>query len=111
MHIGAYDFTRFTPLGHRRLFRWFDELASGMQGGPIYSGIHVLRSLFLVLSDRSRPRAALRLAALLITHPLRHLAVSGFLKSRNQRALQQLRVVILHRRFQQEYQRSFHAVE
>jgi hypothetical protein len=73
VHMGAYDFTRFTPLGHRRLFRWFDELASGMQGGPIYSAIHLTRSLFLALSDRSRPRAALRLVALLLTYPLRHL--------------------------------------
>ena len=22
VHMGAYDFTRFTPIGHRRLFRW-----------------------------------------------------------------------------------------
>ena len=73
VHMGAHDFTRFTPLGHRRLFRWFDELASGMQGGPIYSGIHLLKSLLLALSDRSRPRAALHLVALLLTYPMRHL--------------------------------------
>ena len=34
VHAGAYDFTRWTPLGHRRLFRWFDEIDSGAAGGP-----------------------------------------------------------------------------
>jgi SAM-dependent methyltransferase/uncharacterized protein YbaR (Trm112 family) len=34
VHEGAHDFTRFTHLGHRRLFRRFDELDSGAVGGP-----------------------------------------------------------------------------
>jgi SAM-dependent methyltransferase len=34
VHEGAYDFTRFTHLGHRRLLRRFDEIASGPTGGP-----------------------------------------------------------------------------
>ena len=34
VHGGRYDFTRFTHLGHRRLFRWFDEIASGAVCGP-----------------------------------------------------------------------------
>jgi SAM-dependent methyltransferase len=29
VHAGAYDFTRFTWLGHRRLFRKFEEIKSG----------------------------------------------------------------------------------
>ncbi|WP_207537003.1 methyltransferase domain-containing protein [Sabulicella rubraurantiaca] len=29
VHMGAYDFTRFTPIGHRRLFRAYDEVAAG----------------------------------------------------------------------------------
>jgi hypothetical protein len=32
-----------------------------------------LKSLFLALSDKSRPRAALHLVALLLTYPMRHL--------------------------------------
>ncbi len=31
---GRYDFTRFTHLGHRRLFRRFDEIDSGAVCGP-----------------------------------------------------------------------------
>lgn len=34
VHMGAFDFTRFSHLGHRRLFRKFEELKSGPSGGP-----------------------------------------------------------------------------
>jgi SAM-dependent methyltransferase len=34
VHLGRYDFTRFTYLGHRRLFRNFVEIDSGAAGGP-----------------------------------------------------------------------------
>jgi SAM-dependent methyltransferase len=34
VHMGPYDFTRFTHSGHRRLFREFEEVASGPVGGP-----------------------------------------------------------------------------
>lgn len=34
VHMGEYDFTRFTRSGHRWLFREFDELDSGMATGP-----------------------------------------------------------------------------
>jgi SAM-dependent methyltransferase len=73
VHMGAHDFTRFTYLGHRRLFRYFDEIESGMHGGPVYSAIHVLRSVLLDLSDKPRTRAVLRLATLIFTYPLRYL--------------------------------------
>lgn len=34
VHGGRYDFTRFTYLGHRRLFRRFEEIDSGAVCGP-----------------------------------------------------------------------------
>ena len=34
IHMGRYDFTRYTHSGHRRLFRRFEEIASGPVGGP-----------------------------------------------------------------------------
>ena len=34
VHLREYDFTRFTFLGHRRLFRGFEELYSGISCGP-----------------------------------------------------------------------------
>lgn len=34
VHLGRYDFTRFTHLGHRRVFRKFEEISSGAVCGP-----------------------------------------------------------------------------
>jgi SAM-dependent methyltransferase len=34
VHMGRHDFTRFTHLGHRRLFRRFTEIESGAACGP-----------------------------------------------------------------------------
>lgn len=34
VHMGRYDFARFTHSGHRRLFRYFAEIRSGPVGGP-----------------------------------------------------------------------------
>lgn len=34
VHAGRYDFVRFSHLGHRRLFRHFDEIESGPSCGP-----------------------------------------------------------------------------
>lgn len=34
VHGREYDFARYTLLGHRRLFRYFDEIRSGMSLGP-----------------------------------------------------------------------------
>ena len=34
VHLGKYDFHRFTHLGHRRLFRYFTEIESGAVCGP-----------------------------------------------------------------------------
>jgi SAM-dependent methyltransferase len=34
VHEGAYDFTRFTELGHRWLWRHFEEIKRGVIGGP-----------------------------------------------------------------------------
>ena len=34
VHGGRYDFARFTHLGHRRLFRMFEEIDSGAGVGP-----------------------------------------------------------------------------
>jgi SAM-dependent methyltransferase len=77
VHMGAYDFTRFTYLGHRRLFRMFDEIESGACGGPGYSAIHILRNLVIGITDNRRARAILKLTMLLLTYPLRH--IDGFL--------------------------------
>jgi len=48
VHMQQYDFTRFTHLGHRRLFRYFKEISSGPVAGPgtalAWSYLYFLRS-------------------------------------------------------------------
>ena len=41
VHEGAYDFTRYTVLGHRYLFRQFHALSIGGNKGspPLYLGL------------------------------------------------------------------------
>lgn len=43
VHEGAYDFTRFTELGHRRLFRYFEEIDRGAAMGPATALLWSLR--------------------------------------------------------------------
>ncbi|CAD5375221.1 Methyltransferase family protein [Rubrivivax sp. A210] len=71
VHMGAYDFTRFSHLGHRRLFRHFDELDSGIVGGPGTSAGQMLRYVIASLSERAAVKRWLKLAALLLTYPMR----------------------------------------
>jgi hypothetical protein len=73
VHMRAHDFTRFTFLGHRRLFRRFDEVRSGIAGGPATSAAHVLRYLLASLSSRSTVIKWLRLIGLLTSWPIRYL--------------------------------------
>jgi len=58
VHMGQHDFTRFTHLGHRRLFRRFDEIDSGAACGP---GMALAWSYqyFLMSFASSRPLRAL----------------------------------------------------
>jgi SAM-dependent methyltransferase len=66
VHGGAHDVTRFTLVGHRRLYRRFDVIDMGAQGGP---GMALAWSLsyFLVALARSRRQRqmATRLARVL----------------------------------------------
>jgi SAM-dependent methyltransferase len=59
VHMRGYDFTRFTHIGHRRLFRRFAELESGAVAGP---GTALAWSWRYFLSSFTRSR---RLGALL----------------------------------------------
>jgi SAM-dependent methyltransferase len=59
-HGGAYDVTRYTLLGHRRLYRHFDEIASGIQGGP---GTSLGLSMWYFLRSLARGRPGRIIAA------------------------------------------------
>lgn len=67
VHAGAYDFTRFTLLGHRRLFRRFEEIKSGAGNGPgaalAWSWQYFLLSFASSRWSRSFIRAFVRLTA------------------------------------------------
>jgi SAM-dependent methyltransferase len=60
VHEGAYDFTRYTATGHRRLFRWFDELDRGAVSGPAEALAWSVRYLAVAVAGGSarRQRAA-----------------------------------------------------
>jgi SAM-dependent methyltransferase len=73
VHMGAYDFTRFTYLGHRRLFRYFTEITSGVAAGPAASTAQLMRYLLTSLSDHPVLGKALSAVGLLGAYPLRFL--------------------------------------
>lgn len=52
--MGPYDFTRWTHVGHRRLFRWFDEVDSGVQCGPGMALSWAIVWFLMSLTGRSR---------------------------------------------------------
>lgn len=54
VHEGAFDFTRFTHLGHRRLWRYFDEVSSGAQGGPGMALVWSIKYFLQALVGNSR---------------------------------------------------------
>ena len=64
---GPYDFTRFTHLGHRRLFRRFDEIESGAVAGAgtalAWSYQYFLLSFVRSHPARSIVKAVARLTA------------------------------------------------
>jgi len=73
VHMGAYDFTRFTYLGHRRLFRWFDDIESGSSHGPAASTVFALQHVLMCFSDSKTYRKFARLAGLLLALPLKQI--------------------------------------
>jgi len=73
VHMGAYDFTRFTYLGHRRLFRRFADLDSGMDLGPGAVMAWSIQSLLVNLSARRSYRLMARFVGLLIAFPVKYL--------------------------------------
>ena len=72
VHMGAYDFQRFTALGHRRLFRRFHELASGVVCG---AGVALFWALIYFLqsfTSRRRVKTILHIAGRLLFFPLKY---------------------------------------
>jgi SAM-dependent methyltransferase/uncharacterized protein YbaR (Trm112 family) len=73
VHGGRYDFTRFTHLGHRRVFRRFEEIDSGAVAGP-GTALAWSHQYFLLSFVSSRPmRALARVAAAFSSFYLKYL--------------------------------------
>jgi SAM-dependent methyltransferase len=63
VHGGPYDFYRFTHVGHRRLFRRFEEVKSGVACGPGMALSWSYRYFLRTFTDRIAGRAAASIAA------------------------------------------------
>jgi len=61
VHLGAYDFTRFSLLGHRRLFRQFHELRGGVVAGAGTALALAARAFLLSLSASSLYQSLVRM--------------------------------------------------
>jgi len=73
VHMGRYDFTRFTHLGHRRLFRGFDEIESGPSAGSGMVLAWSFRSFLMSFSMGNRiARKVLWMAAMYLTFWLKY---------------------------------------
>jgi len=69
VHMGRYDFTRFTSMGHRRLFRWFDQVEAGVANGPGMTVAWSLEYFFSTFSERPGTRSLLRTASRFLGWP------------------------------------------
>jgi hypothetical protein len=111
VHGGRYDFTRFTHLGHRRLFRMFDEIESGVACGPGMALAWAYQYFLLSFVSSRTSRAVVRIMAAFTSFYLkwcdRYLAnspgaldaASGcyFLGRKGERALTDREIVALYR--------------
>jgi SAM-dependent methyltransferase len=75
VHAGAYDFTRFTLLGHRRLFNRFSEVESGAGNGPGSALAWSWQYFLLSFAESPAPRAALRAFARLSAFWLKYVDI------------------------------------
>jgi SAM-dependent methyltransferase len=72
VHGRQFDFTRFTRLGHRRLFRMFEEIESGISCGPGAALAWSLRYFMLSFFTGNLLRAMASLLSRLMFFPLKY---------------------------------------
>ncbi len=63
VHEGAYDFTRYSMSGHRRLLEFFDEIDAGMVAGPGTALVWSIVDFFKALSSNKRVSSILALVS------------------------------------------------
>lgn len=60
VHEGAYDFTRYTLSGHRRLFNYIDEIDSGLVAGPGTALAWSIENFALAFANKSLIRKVIK---------------------------------------------------
>lgn len=76
VHEGAYDFTRYTLIGHRRLFLNFEDVSSGVLAGPGTVFAWSLEALIRCVLDRvlfGRWQLVAKLISRVIAMPFKYL--------------------------------------
>ena len=73
VHMGRYDFTRFTHLGHRRLFRQFREERSGVANGPAMVLAWSFERFLAGFANNKCLYSKLRILARLLAFPVKYL--------------------------------------
>lgn len=60
VHEGAYDFTRYTLSGHRRLFNQFREIEAGLVAGPATALVWSIENFILAFFGARRTRNVMK---------------------------------------------------
>lgn len=72
VHLGRYDFTRFSHLGHRFLWRQFDEIRSGVANGPGMAVSWAIEYFIRTMVKSKRLENLLVYPARVLTWPFRY---------------------------------------
>jgi SAM-dependent methyltransferase len=72
VHMGRYDFTRFTYLGHRRLFRHFTQIKAGLALGPAGALAWSLEYFCLSFFTKQAIRKYVRFGVMAATVPIKY---------------------------------------
>lgn len=73
VHMGRYDFTRFTHLGHRRLFRRFESIREGVVAGTGTALVWSVERFLLSFTRSDLVRKGLQWFARVVFSPLKYL--------------------------------------
>jgi len=72
VHGGRYDFTRFTDLGHRRLFRRFEEIDRGAVCGPGMALAWAVQYFLLSFAESKTMRDIIEASTRITLFPLKY---------------------------------------
>jgi SAM-dependent methyltransferase len=80
VHEGAYDFTRYSLSGHRRLFNGFTEIDSGMVAGPATTLVWTIENFILAFFSNRKLRLVVKAFTRLVFSWLKY--IDYFLQKR-----------------------------